>query len=377
MTERDSDIDFDFFDEPETQEATERRRAVSRGPAKGRRPPMRPPTGFTPLLRLVLLIALAIFVVVLLVFWIQSCREESRNAAYSDYMEEMTRLANNSQDIFRELNTRLTTPGIKQADLVNQIEGLTQRQEQIVRAADELDPPGPLRDEHGNSIEAFQFRVSGLNGLATALGSNTRDAQVAGAALASQAARLVTSDVVWDDLFKDPSRDELERQGITGVNVPDSNAIQSPDIATQASMAELWERLRGAATGGTPAGLHGTAIVSTVALPSGDQLSTTQETVVEATSDLAFAVTIENSGDNQEVSIEVTLTIQKSPENIVQTQTIPLINPGETKRVTFEDLGQPPFGPRTPVKVDVKPVPGEARTTNNTAEYPVVFSLPQ
>jgi hypothetical protein len=257
------------------------------------------------------------------------------------------------------------------------VEGLTQRQEQIVRNAEDLDPPGPLRDAHENAVEAFQLRVSALNGLATALASNTRNATTAGATLASQAERGVASDVIWDDLYKDLAKEELRRRGITGVAVPDSNFIQSPDLASQASMAELWERLRGAAQGGRPAGLHGTSLVSTVVEPSGQQLSADEETVVEATSDLAFVVSVQNSGENQEVGIDVTLTIQKSPEPIVETKKISLINPGETKRVTFEDLGQPPFGPRTPVKVDVKPVPGEARVQNNSAEYAVVFSLPQ
>jgi type II secretory pathway component PulJ len=376
MTERDADIDFDFFDEPATQETTERVRTGGPQPPGPRRR-VRPPTGFTPLLRLILLIALAIFVVVLLVFWIQGCREESRQSAYSDYMGETTELAQASQNVARDLNDLLTTPGIRQADLVAQVEGLTQRQEQIVRNAEDLDPPGPLRDEHENAVEAFQLRVSALSGLATALGSNTRNATTAGATLASQAERGVASDVIWDDLYKDPAKEELQQRGITGVAVPDSNFIQSPDLASQASMAELWERLRGAAQGGRPAGLHGTSLVSTVVEPSGQELSTDEETVVEATNDLAFVVSVQNSGENQEVGIDVTLTIQKSPEPIVETKKIDLINPGETKRVTFEDLGQPPFGPRTPVKVDVKPVPGEARVQNNSAEYAVVFSLPQ
>ena len=69
--------------------------------------------------------------------------------------------------------------------------------------------------------------------------------------------------------------------------------------------------------------------------------------------------------------------MEKSPEPITQTKTIQLINTGETKTVTFEDLGQPPFGPTTPVKVTVEPVPGESNRTNNTAEYPVVFTLPR
>jgi hypothetical protein len=34
-----------------------------------------------------------------------------------------------------------------------------------------------------------------------------------------------------------------------------------------------------------------------------------------------------------------------------------------------------PFGEQTSVRVDVDPVPGETFTGNNTAEYPVIFSL--
>ena len=112
-------------------------------------------------------------------------------------------------------------------------------------------------------------------------------------------------------------------------------------------------------------------------LPSGEQLTVDDETVVEASQDLAFRVTIQNTGDSQEVGIKVTLTIQKTPEPIVKTAEIDVINPNEQKRVTFEHLGQPPFGPTTPVKVDVAPVPGEKTTTNNSSEYPVVFSLPR
>ena len=71
-----------------------------------------------------------------------------------------------------------------------------------------------------------------------------------------------------------------------------------------------------------------------------------------------------------------TLTIQKTPDPITQTREIRVINSGETKSVTFENIGQPQLGPTTPVRVEIAPVPGEARTTNNSATYRVVFSLP-
>ncbi|HET9673567.1 MAG TPA: CARDB domain-containing protein [Gaiellaceae bacterium] len=387
MSERDDDIiEFDFFeDEPDTQQATQRRSGRPRqggGPPRTggpRRPTFRGPEGVTPLLRLILLIALAIFVVIVLVFWIQSCRSASKTEAYQDYMAEMKTVSDASAAIGRDLNEQLTTPGTNQANLIKAIEGLTDRHEQVVQNAQKIDEPGPLRDEQQASIEALQFRTSGLNGLAAAFRqtANTKDAARAGSLLAAQAERFVASDVIWDDLFVEPSKTELESQGVTGVAVPDSNFVVTADLASQRSMVALWQRLQGAAEGGTPSGLHGTGIVSTTVLPSGEQLTTGEETVVEATSDLAFRVAVQNSGDSQEVGIKVTLTIQKSPEPITQTKTIQLINSGETKSVTFENLGQPPFGPTTPVKIDVEPVPGEANTKNNTVEYPVVFSLPR
>lgn len=386
MTERDDDIiEFDFFDEPETEQATQRRPALrpreSGRPGGGppRRPTFRGPQGVTPLLRLILLIALAIFVVIVLVFWVQSCRSTSRTNAYRDYMADMKTVGDASAAIGRDLNEQLLTPGVDQQDLIKAIEGLAQRQKQVANNADGIDPPGPLRGEHDASIEALQFRFSGLNGLAAAFVelANTQDAPRAGSVLAAQAERFVASDVIWDDLFAEPGKTELEAQGISGVPVPDSNFLITPDLASQRSMTALWRRLQGAAEGGTPTGLHGTGIVSTTVLPANEQLSVNNETVVEATSDLAFRITIQNSGDSQEVGIKVTLTIQKSPEPITQTKTIQLINAGETKTVTFEDLGQPPFGPTTPVKVTVEPVPGESNTSNNSYQYPVVFSLPR
>jgi hypothetical protein len=59
----------------------------------------------------------------------------------------------------------------------------------------------------------------------------------------------------------------------------------------------------------------------------------------------------------------------------VQTKTIPLIDPGETKTVTLKVGNLVPFGEQTTVKVDVEPVQGETHTENNSYEYPVIFSF--
>ncbi len=79
MTEHDTDIDFDFFeDEPPTQESSRTERLIPRRGPRGPQRPPRGPTNLTPLLRLVGLIAFAILIVVLLVFWVQSCQASSK-----------------------------------------------------------------------------------------------------------------------------------------------------------------------------------------------------------------------------------------------------------------------------------------------------------
>jgi hypothetical protein len=380
MSSRDTDFEFDFFEEPETQEAPGRSDRPRRGPRMPRGP-MRPRAGFTPLLRLLGLIAFAILIVVLLLLWVQSCQEDKKHDAYSEYMTSMSAVARDSERIGRELSDALTTPGIKPAELQKQLTGLAQQQEIGVDRARKLDPPGPLLDAHERAVEALAFRADGLAGLAEAFRrtQGSKDAAAAGALLASQAERFVASDVVWDDLFKEPSVTILRNEDISGVEVPDSNFIQTPDLASTRSMVPIWERINGSAasgsTGGTPSGLHGTNIESVKVIPGGQTLSETTENTVEASTDLGFAVAVHNGGDSQEVKIEVTLTIQQSPTPIVKKQTIDIINPDETKTVVFRDFPSVDFGERRIMRIDVEPVPGEAKTDNNSAEYPIIFSL--
>ena len=161
-------------------------------------------------------------------------------------------------------------------------------------------------------IEALQLRVSGLEGLDRAFEQTAqiRNAGTAGRALAEQARRLLASDVVWDDLFKDPARQVLVDQDVRGVQVPDSNFVRQPDLATPSAMASIWQRVRGASTGGQACTPRGTGLVSTKALPAGTELSTQTLNTVEASEELGFAVTVEDTGCSQEVRIPVTLTIR-------------------------------------------------------------------
>jgi len=228
----------------------------------------------------------------------------------------------------------------------------------------------------------LSLRASGLSRLADAFRqtATAKNATAAGGLIASQARLLVASDVFWDFYFKEPTQRELERQGISDVGgVPGSVVFPNPDLASTQAMMTVWQRVHGAATGGTAGGKHGSALGAVKALPDGKTLTagaTASTNEITASTDLAFQVTVEDSGDFQEFNVGVTLTIQKSPKPIVLRKKIPVINAGETKTVTFTNIDiNGLFGLPTTVKVDIEPVPGETTTTNNSAEYKVIFSL--
>jgi hypothetical protein len=393
MSEYDDDLDFDFFDEEPTTRASVDQEDPPRQPPPqggGGRPPRRPsapraPVGVTPLLRLAGLIAFAILIVVLLIFWISSCQGASKKNAYKHYYEKVAKISGSSDQIGRELNDALTTQGIKYSDLTSKIAGLASSEQQNVGTMRGITPPGPLRLQHQQAIEALEFRVSGLRGLSDGFAQAARSPKnVTGNALSllqPPAARLVASDVIWADEFVAPAQGNggiLAQQNITGVPVPSSKFVPSPDYASSRYWEAILQRLQGAATSGTTGGgLHGTGLVpdGVKALPSNQVLSTDTENTVTATTDLGFSVAVEDTGDSQEVQVKVTLTIEQSPTPIQKTEVIDLIDPGEQKTVVFHNLGQVQVATKTTVKVDVQPVPHEKNTSNNSASFPVIFSL--
>jgi CARDB len=366
-----TDIEFDFFDESPTAEA-----AREGAPRRRRRLPKRPPAppGGPQLYRLGILIAGAIVLAVILILVVNSCRANQKEAEYRDYVEDVGEVTTQSDALGRQLNQRLNTPGIRLEDLRGAVEGLSRQQEQVLGRAQELSPPGPLVQQQEELIQTMQLRVNGLDGLAAAFArvAEVQNAQRAGQLLAQQASRLVASDVVYDDLFKTPTMGVLEQQDVSDIVVPDSNFARNPDLGSPTQWELVVQRLTQTPQSG---GLRGNGIAGVVAQPGNQQLSQGDDNTVRASESLSFEVSVQNSGDTQETQVRVRLTIQQSPEPIRREQVIDSINPGQTLTVTFRDPGQVSFETDATLQVQVEPVPGETNTNNNTAEYPVTFTL--
>jgi hypothetical protein len=387
MDPPDDDIQFDFFDdEPVTDETTER----ARSPRIGRKPrdPSTTPHQLKPLGRLLAVVICVVFLLLVFALLISSCAGESKKSLYGNYMDKVSTISSQSATDGANAVKALTTPGLGAAAIVKKLNAIAAQEAQNVASAQGMSPPGKLRGEHMNLIEALALRESGVKGLASGfqktIGSKTKQS-VEALELSQQAYRLLASDVVWDDLFKAPSETVLDTQGVRGVTVPGSHFLADPEtFITAHAMAQILQRISNATSTSTPTGLHGTNIQSVSALPNGtggtsEVLVAGQLNTVTTSSSLVFQVTVHNGGISQEVQIPVTLTISRPSSQggpITKTEKIQLIDPGTDQSVTFSDLGSVPFASPTQVTIDVAKVPGEINVANNHASYQVIFSLP-
>ena len=373
----DDNIEFDFFDEPETAEAPRLRRRPRRERSSGPRPPA-PPTGLVPLARLVGLIAIAIAIVVAFVFWVGACQGKSTHDEYATYSTKVKTVAASSDALGREFAAKLGSGGLKQSDLEQSLQQYAQQEQQEYDQAQQIRAPGPLRQIHQQLVDAIELRAKGLAALGDVLTQWTsKNTSATIGALATQANLLTASDVVWEQLYRLPATQQLKAEGITGVVIPKSTFVANPELISARSFGVLLNGMKGASTGGTPSGLHGSQLVSVVANPGATPLSTSTATTVKVSTDLAFAATVEDSGNFQENGVVVHLTITAGSATIKRTQTIQTISPKTQQTVSFGNFNLPSaaFGNKATIKVDVAPVPGETNVSNNSATYTVFFTL--
>jgi hypothetical protein len=381
----DDQTELEFFEEPETLEAPGRPRRRTRPPRPGGpRRPSPPPPGAVALARLAGLVALAIAIVVGIVFWVGSCGGPSTHDEYASYMDQVRPIAQSSAAtgttaLARELNsTKLTLPAL-QAKLGQ----WSRQQQQDYNEALRLVPPAQLQAAHQQVLATLQLRAIGLTGLANALAdAGSKSAPQVADLLAKQAQLLSASDLVWAELFRLPATETLTRLGVKGVIAPPSQIVSNPEVISAHSFEEVYSRLKATNTSGKVTGVHGSELVGTEAVSGGQTTtlapSSSVPTKVNVAADLVFKVSFKNSGNFQEVKVPVTLTVTVSNKTVVHQKKLVLsIQKGQTAAVSFANLGLPnsAFGAQATVHVEVGKVPGETNLANNGASYPVFFSL--
>jgi hypothetical protein len=379
----DDGTELEFFEEPETLEAPDRPRRRIRPPRpSGPRRPPPPPPGAVALARLAGFVALAIAVVIGFVFWVGSCQGKSKHDEYASYMNDLRALAQSSAQPGTELTNTLGAKKLTLVALQSKLQEWSRQEQQDYDDALRLRPPGPLQSAHQEALATFQLRAIGLTGLANSLAqSSSKSSSDIANSFAAQAQLLTASDLVWSNLFHLPATQTLKSIGVKGVIAPPSQIVPNPEVVSANSISLVLGRLKSTTSGGKVTGLHGSELVSTEAVSSGGtkQLSTSTPTTVNVGANLVFKVTFTDSGNFQEVSVPVTLTVTVFGKAVVtKKQVVKSIASRQTTSVSFGNLDLPPsaFGQTARVKVEIGKVPGETHLENNSASYPVFFSLP-
>ena len=338
----------------------------------------------SPAARIAMAVGAALVLIVVLVLVVRGCQRSALEDSYRSYMGDVTTIVTASgkeSDALQELLAN--RDGEEAPALQVKVRELAGGAQALVGQAEALSAPDTLDAPNQSLITALQYRVTGLKALADSLPSviDSKNRAFASATLASAMQRFLASDVIYQDSFVGPSKRALANEGITGVQVPDRQFFLSGVRADQASptgAAQLIPALQRTGTADTATGttgvLRGTGIAGVQALPQGVELQAGSDTEIQASDKLEWQVTVENSGDATETNVVVRATFASdaSPKDAQTVEKeIASIARGEQQSVTLPGPKSPTFGEDSVLKVEVVPVPGEEKTDNNRAEYPV------
>jgi hypothetical protein len=346
------------------------------------------------------LLVLAVGVLIVLVagfFLVQRCQRDREVSAYQGYVQQANEVAKASATVGAEFSAAILTAGQTPDGLNQALQRQIQAQQQAARNAESIEAPDGTRAYQPFLVQSMQYRVSGLQGTQKALQSAFDAAGTTGqvpleqaAAVAATFQRLIASDVVYTDSYQDPVKGALAQRSINAT-VENSQFVDPKliEFAAPQRMQSILNALLGGVPvenadgtttdGGTADGqLHGTTLISTV-FASGDiQLDPSIVNEVDSGNTMAFAVTLQNSGDATEVAIKVNVTLRAKgmDDRTLPTGEITTLDPGAegTVEIPF-GLSDIVFDDVVTAKVTVEKVPGEENVDNNIGVYKIQFRL--
>ncbi|MFM8611762.1 MAG: hypothetical protein ACKOD0_03525 [Actinomycetota bacterium] len=348
------------------------------------------------------LLVLAVGILIVLVagfFLVQRCQRDREVSAYQGYVQKANEVAKASATVGSEFSAAILTAGQTPDGLNQALQRQIQAQQQAARNAESIEAPDGTKAYQPFLVQSMQYRVSGLQGTQKALQAAFDAAGTTGqvpleqaAAVAATFQRLVASDVVYTDSYQDPVKGALAERSINAT-VENSQFVDPKliEFAAPQRMQSILNALLGgvpvdngdggeSADGTTPADgqLHGTTVIATVFVPGQNQLDPSIVNEVDSGNTMAFAVTVQNSGDATEVAIKVNVTLRAKgmDDRTLPTGEITTLDPGAegTVEIPF-GLSDIVFDDVVTAKVTVEKVPGEENVDNNIGVYEIQFRL--
>ncbi len=341
--------------------------------------------------RLILGIAFAVILIVVIALVVKDCQRSQLEDSYNEYINGVAGIVTTSAEQGGQLRQIMANPrGDRPPQLRQKISELAGQAQATLDQAEDLSPPGALSQPQRSLILALEYRVTGLETLARNLPTllQSSNTQTKASGLAGIMQLFQASDVIYTTSFAGPAKSALEKDDITGIEVPQlqaflPNAALTSVEGARTLLPDLQRRTEETGGGGGTEGsgnLRGTALESTVAMPSETRLTPDTTTAVQQTEMLKWAVTVMNSGDFDETNVVVRATFfyASAPDDTDEREVaIPSIASGESVTVEIEGPGSDKvvFGDQGTLKIEVEPVTGETRIDNNRVEYPVKITI--
>ena len=327
--------------------------------------------------------ALAIIAVILVgTFWFRSCQADAQRNAYEDYAADAGAVARQSNQIGAQLDDAFT--GNDPQVLIDAVRQLARRHSTVESSTAQLSGTADTKALQPYLLQTMQLRTRGLDELGAALAKALRGDKVSTASTRDVAAvytRLLASDVVYQDFFRDPGRRILTDEGVDDAPLPASVMARDASLADFESVGASLNRIKGGKGGGgassgtdcSAGAPKGTSLESVTQQPDGVRLVPDQTTKVPTSLDppLSYRVEVKNTGDCQVTKVNVKFTVAGTPTQ-----------PSEIKKLDVDETVQIDFIPPEPVvdkvvqiTVTVDSVPGESNPANNSFQYGVEYSL--
>jgi hypothetical protein len=316
----------------------------------------------------------ALIVLILLFLGVRGCLDARKERAYKDYVRDVQALVGESDQLADQMFGQLAEPGdAGEVDIENLFNQYRNANAQLLDRARGTDHPDELSGAHRYLVETFEFRESGVSGIANLLPSALaeQDRREGTTAIAAEMQKFLASDVIYSQRVIPNLDAALEEQELTGEEkVPTSQFLPDIDWLQPSTVSDRISRIRSGGDAGPAApGLHGNGI-GAVSL-GGVALAPGGSATVTLSDDLSFDVQVANQGENTETDVEVRVTVG---DDIEVSEVLDTIAAGETKSVVVPMAEQPPTGEALPVTVEIVPVPGEEKTDNNVGEFSVIFT---
>jgi hypothetical protein len=361
---------FDEDDEPRTR-VRPRRAAPSRGAASS-------PDRQTVLIRQLVLFGGFIVVLALLIFIIDGCRDSARESALKDYNRDVATIVRDSDgQVGKPFFDLMRNPS--QGDLSTLIAGYRGQAESQYQQAKRIDTPDDMKPAQRSFLMTMEMRRDGLQSIAdnirTALSSDAEAADAAIKEIAGAMQLFLSSDVVYTSRVYPLIESTLRDADVGAQQLQESRFMPGFQWLDETVVADaLGQQLSsgGGTNGREPApGLHGTGLDS---VQVGEQtLDPAGPNRIAYGADTEFTVNFTNQGENDEVDLVVVMRVEGGPEPLRVQKGVASVPAGTAASATLGLDKAPPLDTPVTITVQVKPVPGEEKKDNNTAEYDAAF----